>query len=59
MSEPLARHRWVVERAFAWLLAFRRLAVRYDRQGASVLAFLHLSCARICLRFLEHAEAIT
>jgi transposase len=52
-SERLGRHGWVVERANAWLLAYRRLAIRYDRQAESVLAFLHLACALICLRFLQ------
>jgi transposase len=47
----------VVERTQAWLVAFRKLAIRYDRQAASVLAFLHLACALICLRYLAHAEA--
>ncbi|MDQ3809572.1 MAG: IS5 family transposase [Chloroflexota bacterium] len=56
-SERLGRHRWVVERAFAWLLAYRRLAIRFDRHAASMLAFLHLACALICLRFLQHAES--
>ena len=57
-SECLGRHRWVVERTNAWLLAFRRLTVRYDRHAASVLAFLHLACTLICLRFLRRAEAV-
>ena len=56
-SERLGRHRWVVERTNAWVLAFRRLTVRYDRQAASVLPFLHLACALICLGFLRRAEA--
>jgi transposase len=56
-SERLGRFRWVVERGLAWIVAFRRLALRYDRQAASVLAFLHLACALICLRYLAHAEA--
>jgi transposase len=56
-SERLGRHRWRVERTLAWVLAFRRLSVRYDRHAASVLAFLHLACALICLRFLRRAEA--
>jgi IS5 family transposase len=56
-SERLGRHRWIVERTQAWVVAFRKLAVRYDRHAASVLAFLHLACALICLRFLAHAEA--
>ena len=33
-------------------IAYRRLATRFDRQAASVLAFLHLACTLICLRFL-------
>jgi transposase len=56
-SERLGRFRWVVERTQAWIVAFRKLAIRYDRHAASVLAFLHLACALICLRYLEHAEA--
>jgi transposase len=35
---------------------FRKLALRYDRHAAAVLAFLHLACALICLRFLARAE---
>ena len=56
-SERLGRHRWKVERTLSWVLAFRRLTVRYDRHAASVLAFLRLACARIGLRFLQRAEA--
>ncbi len=56
-SERLGRFRWVVERTQAWVVAFRKLAVRYDRQAATVWSFLHLACALICLRFLAHAEA--
>jgi hypothetical protein len=40
-----------------WVVAFRKLAVGYDRHAASVLASLHLACALICLCFLAHAEA--
>jgi transposase len=43
-----------VERTNAWILAYRRLAVRFDCQAASVPAFLHLACALICVRFLRH-----
>ena len=56
-SERLGRFRWVVERSLAWVVAFRKLTVRYDRHAATVLAFLHLACALICLRYLAHAEA--
>lgn len=58
-SERLGRYRWTVERTQAWAVAFRKLGVRYDRQAATVWAFLHLACALIGLRFLTHAEAAT
>ena len=41
----------------AWVVAFRKLAIRYDRHGATVLAFLHLACTLICLRYVAHGEA--
>ena len=50
-SDRLGRHRWKAERTIAWLLAYRRLQVRYDRHTDSIRAFLHLACALICLRF--------
>ena len=56
-SQRLGRFRWVVERTQAWIVAFRKLAVRYDRDSATVVAFLSLACALIGLRFLAHAEA--
>ena len=46
-----------MERTNAWILAYRRLTIRFDRQTASVLAFFHLACALICLRFLQRTEA--
>jgi transposase len=51
----LGRHRWVVERTFAWLHGNRRLAVRYERLEAIHQAFLDLGCALICLNFLHAA----
>ena len=39
-----------------WLLAFRRLAMRYERQAPTVLGLLHLGCSLICVRFLRRAE---
>jgi transposase len=60
-SERLGRHRWKAERTLSWLLCFRRLTIRYERQAATLLAFLHLACALacalFCLRFLRRAEA--
>lgn len=49
----LGRHRWVVERAFAWLHRNRRLLVRYERRDDLHAAFLHLGSALICWRFAE------
>ena len=48
----LGRHRWKVERSLAWLLANRRLTVRYERRADVLIAFLHLACALICARKL-------
>lgn len=58
-SEKLGRHRWVVERTFAWLNAAqrapgRRLRVRYERRADIHLAFLLLGCALICAKRLHH-----
>jgi transposase len=53
-TDRLGRYRWVVERTFAWLNRFRRLAIRYERLAEIHLAFLDLGCAIICLRFLLH-----
>jgi transposase len=55
-SERLGRHRWVVGRTIAWLLAYRRLAVRYARQAATVLGLLHLACTLVGVRFLRRAD---
>ena len=52
-SQRLGRHRWKVERSLAWLLANRRLTVRYERCADILQAFLHLACALICLRRLQ------
>jgi IS5 family transposase len=44
----LGRHRWVIERDFAWLHRNRRLLIRYERRDDLHAAFLHLGCALIC-----------
>ena len=49
-STRLGRHRWVVERTFAWLAQFRRLTVRYERRADLHLALTTLACAVICMR---------
>lgn len=49
----LGTKRWVVERGFAWLHAFKRLRVRYERRADIHLGFLKLACVLICHRKLE------
>jgi transposase len=49
----LGRTRWVVERTFAWLHRFRRLAVRYERRPCVHEAFLSLACSLICCYYLK------
>lgn len=44
------RHRWVVERTFAWLGWFRCLVVRWMRKFENYLALFHLACAMISLK---------
>jgi transposase len=44
-SARLGRHRWKVERSLAWLLANRRLTVRYERRADILTALLRLACA--------------
>ena len=49
-ADPKARHRWPVERTFAWLRAFRRIATRRDRKAATYLGFLQLAMIIILAR---------
>jgi transposase len=48
--EARYRHRWIIERTFAWLGNFRRLVVRYERLITVYLGFFHLACIIIALR---------
>ncbi len=52
-AEKLGRYRWVIERSFAWLNKFRRLAIRYQRRADIHYALTSLGCSPICLRALE------
>jgi transposase len=52
-SERLGRHRWVVERALAWLSRCQLLCVRYERRADIHEAFLELGCALICFNRLR------
>ncbi len=51
-GRPLRRYkrRWKVERFFAWLQSFRRVATRYEYRAENFLAMVHLACAMILLR---------
>jgi IS5 family transposase len=51
-SGQLGKHRWVVERSFAWLNRFRRLTIRYERRADIHYALTSLACSVICLRNL-------
>lgn len=44
------RHRWKVERLFAWLNACKRIVTRWDRFSEHFTAFVHLACALVLLR---------
>jgi transposase len=43
--ERLGRYRWKVERTIAWLGGYRRLTIRYERNGHNFLGFLSLAAA--------------
>jgi transposase len=44
------RHRWKMERSFAWVGNFRRLVVRYEHKISMYQAFFHIACLMITLR---------
>jgi transposase len=51
----LGKVRWVVERGFAWLHAFKRLRTRYESRADIHLGLLQLACALICYRQLARS----
>jgi IS5 family transposase len=51
-NDRLGRHRWVVERTHAWIAAFGKLRIRFERSVHTHLALLSLACSAICLRRL-------
>jgi len=51
-SQRLGRHRWVVERTVGWLLAFKRLALRYDRTAKTINALVRLAVTLVAARLL-------
>jgi IS5 family transposase len=52
-TQKLGRHRWVIERSFAWLNRFRRLTIRYERRFDIHHAFMSIACSLICFRALQ------
>jgi transposase len=55
----LLPRRWVVERSFAWVARFRRLARDYERLAATLGAFHFLACACLMLATLFRMLAQT
>jgi transposase len=51
-SERLGRHRWIVERSFAWLTRYRRLTLRCERSARLFTAFLTLAATLTCYKRL-------
>lgn len=47
-SHRLGRHRWVIERTFAWFTGYRRLTIRYERSARLYCAFVTLAAALTC-----------
>ena len=54
-KKAIYRQRNHVERFFNKLKQFRRIATRYDKLGATFLAFIQLAAIRISLRSIESA----
>jgi IS5 family transposase len=49
--DPLGRYRWPIERTNSWLLAWRRLAVRWERRSELYLALAQLVVIVVLLRY--------
>ena len=45
-----------MERTISWLLAFRRLAIRYDRSATTITAVATLAVTVICARRLPRND---
>lgn len=46
------RRRWKVERLFAWLKRWRRIATRWEKKADNFLGFVQLGCIVLLLRAL-------
>ena len=51
----LGKIRWVVERTHAWLHAYRRLRIRYERRAGIHEAFLQIACCLVGWRTLKRS----
>ncbi|WP_155648206.1 IS5 family transposase [Burkholderia cepacia] len=49
----LGKTRWFIERSIAWIHAFRRLKIRYERYAHVHEAFLSLACCLMCWNQLK------
>ena len=49
------RHRWIVERTFAWLGSRRRLLVRWEKKLGNFVGFTLLGCLSLLLNRLTPA----
>lgn len=49
--DPLGRYRWPIERTNSWLLAWRRLAIRWERRSDLYLAFAQLVLIVVLIRY--------
>ena len=47
------KRRWMVERLFAWLKRWRRIATRWERKAENFLGFVQLGCVILLLRRLH------
>jgi hypothetical protein len=47
------KHRWVIERTFAWINRFRRLAIRYECRLDIHHGLTAFACSLICLNSLQ------
>lgn len=55
----LAKNRWIVERTFAWLNNYRRLARDYERNVQNSVAMVHLAMTQLILRRIAPLEKIS
>lgn len=54
-GRPLRRYRrrWKIERLFAWLKRFRRLALRWEHKAENFLGLIHIGCIVVLLRHMH------